>query len=80
MQAIHKALRVIHEREPRGVAVLRQIACANVFDQKHAAVPNMFDTALDGYDLVLVSVAAVVNDDIYVTYFGKEMLPEFGAD
>jgi hypothetical protein len=40
----------------------------------------MFDTALDGYGLVLVSVAAVVNDDIYVTYFGKEMLPEFGAD
>ena len=37
----------------------------------------MIDTAIDSYDLMPVSVTAVVYDDIYVTNFGKEVLPEF---
>ncbi len=36
----------------------------------------MIDTAFDSYDLILISVPAVVHDDIYVTHFGKEVLPE----
>jgi hypothetical protein len=48
----------------------------SVFHDQHAAVSDVWHAFVSGDYLLLVGVSAIVQDDVYVAYFGEEILPK----